>query len=45
MNNKKRILILGATGMLGNTVFNYFSKISRFTTLGTIRDEKLKNRN
>ena len=43
MNNKKRILILGSTGLLGSTMFNYFSKISRFTTLGTIRDEKLKN--
>ncbi len=34
---KKRILILGATGMLGNTVFNHFKKNDAFTAIPTYR--------
>lgn len=35
-----RILILGATGMLGNAIFNYFSSLKSFTAFGTIRNKK-----
>ena len=34
---KKRILILGATGMLGNAVYNHFKKNSNFITIPTYR--------
>jgi dTDP-4-dehydrorhamnose reductase len=36
---KKRVLVLGATGMLGSTFFRAFSADSRLETWGTIRDE------
>jgi dTDP-4-dehydrorhamnose reductase len=36
--NKKKILVLGSNGMLGNSVFNSFSKDKNFITKGTIRD-------
>jgi dTDP-4-dehydrorhamnose reductase len=32
-----RILVLGASGMLGNTVFRYFSERTDFETFGTLR--------
>lgn len=32
-----RILVLGASGMLGNAVFRYFSRIGLFETFGTLR--------
>lgn len=32
-----RILILGANGMLGHVLFNYFSKVCNFKTFGTVR--------
>lgn len=34
---KKRILILGATGMLGHTVFNYFRENKDFETIPSFR--------
>lgn len=37
-----RILIIGATGMLGNTLFRHFSRLDRFETWGTIRSESGK---
>ena len=36
--NGSRILVLGATGMLGSTVFREFSADHNFETFGTIRD-------
>lgn len=33
----KNILILGASGMLGNTLLRYFSQLSKYNTLGTFR--------
>lgn len=34
---KDRILVLGAAGMLGHTVFRFFFKDPRFETFGTVR--------
>lgn len=34
---KKRVLVLGVTGMLGNSVFRHFSRIEKFETRGTAR--------
>jgi len=34
---KKKVLILGVTGMLGNTVFKEFFKNSHYETWGTLR--------
>lgn len=34
-----RVLVIGATGMLGNAVFRYFSKREEFNVYGTIRQE------
>lgn len=33
-----RMLVLGATGMLGSTLYRYFSALPEFETFGTIRD-------
>jgi dTDP-4-dehydrorhamnose reductase len=35
-----KILILGITGMLGNTLFRYFSKDKKFKVFGTIRGNR-----
>ncbi|MBA2629376.1 MAG: sugar nucleotide-binding protein, partial [Rickettsiaceae bacterium] len=35
-----KILILGVTGMLGNTLFRYFSKDKNFKVFGTIRGNR-----
>jgi dTDP-4-dehydrorhamnose reductase len=35
-----RILVLGASGMLGNAVFRYFLERSEFETFGTLRSAK-----
>ncbi|MFW3895896.1 dTDP-4-dehydrorhamnose reductase family protein [Pseudomonas bharatica] len=32
-----RVLVLGATGMLGSTVFKYFSQLPNISTFGTVR--------
>lgn len=37
-----KILILGATGMLGSTLFKYFSNINNYEVYGTLRDLKKK---
>lgn len=37
---KNRILVLGASGMLGNAVFRYFSQIKDFQVYGTLRSTK-----
>lgn len=38
MNTKKsKILVLGASGMLGNAVLRYFSEVNNFESVGTIR--------
>lgn len=36
-NAKQRVLILGASGMMGNTIFRVFSASSGFETWGTVR--------
>ena len=36
---KVRILILGITGMLGNTLFRYFNLIDNYKVLGTLRNK------
>ena len=38
MHNKK-ILILGASGMLGASLFRYFSKLGDYKVYGTVRDD------
>ena len=38
MNNKVRVLILGCTGLLGNTVFKEFSSDSKYSVYGTYRN-------
>ena len=38
-----KILILGATGMLGHTLFYHFSSISDYTVLGTVRSDPAMN--
>jgi dTDP-4-dehydrorhamnose reductase len=35
-----RILILGATGMLGNCLYRYFSKLGSIEVFGTVRENK-----
>ena len=35
--NKQRVLVLGATGMLGSTVFRFFSSDENYDTYGTLR--------
>ena len=38
VNNKKlNVLVLGASGMLGNTLFRLFSQSDTFNTTGTVR--------
>jgi dTDP-4-dehydrorhamnose reductase len=37
-----RILVLGANGMLGGSIFRFFSKAEGFETLGTVRSDKAK---
>ncbi len=39
---KKKILILGANGMLGHVLFNNFSKNNNYITKGTLRNKKYK---
>lgn len=36
--NKTRVLVLGASGMLGSTLFRVFSRDSQFETFGSIRE-------
>lgn len=33
----QRILVMGSSGMLGNTIFRYFSSMEQFETFGTVR--------
>ena len=37
MSTPVRILVLGAAGMLGHTVFRYFARDARFAVTGTVR--------
>lgn len=39
IKRKAHVLVLGATGMLGSTLFRTFSKDSSFVTFGTLREE------
>ena len=41
---KHRILVLGASGMLGNAVFRYFAQNSTHDVVGSIRSERTKQR-
>lgn len=38
---EQRVLVLGATGMLGNTVFRYLSKSEGFRVFGSVRSDRL----
>jgi len=38
MDKIKKILILGASGMLGSMVFKYFDQLESFLTMGSLRD-------
>ena len=38
--HKKRILVLGASGMLGSTLFRVFNRDPQFETFGSIRDTR-----
>ena len=38
---KKNILILGANGMLGSSLYRYFTKLQKYKVLGTVRSAKL----
>ncbi len=40
MSTTKNVLIMGATGMLGNTLFRFFSKENGFQTFGTVRSKQ-----
>ena len=39
-----RILILGASGMAGWTLYMMFSEIEEFSVFGTIRDKNISNK-
>ena len=41
INPKPRILILGATGMLGSTLFRYLAQCSDVFVTGSARDDSL----
>ena len=43
MHNKKNILIFGISGMLGSTLFRYFSKSECYATFGTVRSQKIRS--
>lgn len=38
----KRILIVGANGMLGSSLLRYFTQYSRYDVLGTVRSNSAK---
>lgn len=40
----KRILVIGANGMLGSSLLRYFHKLNQFDILGTVRTEDAKIR-
>ena len=40
MSTTKNVLIMGATGMLGHTLFRFFSKENGFQTFGTVRSKQ-----
>lgn len=41
-SSRTRVLVLGATGMLGSTLFRAFSRDSEFQTFGSIREASAK---
>lgn len=41
-NSRKRILVLGASGMLGSTLFRAFSRDPEFETFGSVREASAK---
>jgi dTDP-4-dehydrorhamnose reductase len=42
---KKKILVLGASGMLGSMVYFYFNKVTKHTVAGTVREKTRVKRN
>ncbi|MDN0109160.1 dTDP-4-dehydrorhamnose reductase family protein [Yersinia mollaretii] len=38
-----RILVIGANGMLGGSLFRHFSIIKKYSVIGTVRNEKAKH--
>ena len=41
-NKNKKILVLGATGQIGNTLFKYISKNIKYDLVGTFNNKKIK---
>ena len=41
----KRLLIIGASGMLGHKLFIYFSKLENFDTYGLVRNKNILSKN
>jgi dTDP-4-dehydrorhamnose reductase len=41
---KKKILVLGANGMLGGSIFRYLSMAEEFSTYGTVRSQEAKTK-
>lgn len=44
MQIEKKIVVLGASGMLGNAVVRYFAKNSKYDVFGTVRNSTSANR-
>ena len=40
--NIRKILVIGASGMLGNSIMRFFSESDEFLTIGTVRTENKK---
>jgi len=37
-----KVLVLGASGMIGSTMFSVISEQSKYEVLGTVRDDRIK---
>lgn len=41
--NKHKILVIGANGMLGASIYRYYSSNNKYEVLGTVRSEEIKS--